>query len=306
MEESKFAVTFWGVRGGYPMPGPSTVTYGGNTTCIEVEAGEQRIVIDGGTGIIKLGKKIVQEHYETGKPINLALLLTHTHHDHTQGFPFFVPTRHPASTLYMFGPMLVTENLAEVLDRALSPPVFPLGKEELYSKRTLEYAINGDTIVMPAFGEPPERYSLGQDPGPLPSEAIVIDVYHGYHHPKSGILFFRITYRGHSVVIATDTEGYIDIDRKLVDFAQDADLLIHDAEYDEHEYSEETVVRQGWGHSTWRMAANVAKAAEVKQLALTHHSPMHDDAYLESMLEKTRQIFPNSILAQEERTVHIL
>jgi ribonuclease BN (tRNA processing enzyme) len=131
-------------------------------------------------------------------------------------------------------------------------------------------------------------------------------VYHGYHHPKSGILFFRITYRGHSVVIATDTEGYIDIDRKLVDFAQDADLLIHDAEYDEHEYSEETVVRQGWGHSTWRMAANVAKAAEVKQLALTHHSPMHDDAYLESMLEKTRQIFPNSILAQEERTVHIL
>ena len=135
MTNAQLSVTFWGVRGGYPMPGPTTVKYGGNTTCIEVNAGNQRIIVDGGTGIIALGQQMLDEHFVTGRAIHATLLVTHTHHDHMQGYPFFVPTRHPVSTLHIFGPNLITDQLDDVLDRAMSPPVFPLGTWELPSTR---------------------------------------------------------------------------------------------------------------------------------------------------------------------------
>ena len=148
------------------------------------------------------------EFRATQRPIHATILITHTHHDHTQGFPFFIPTRHPASTLHLFGPHLVTENLDEVLKREICPPVFPLGTEELASTRTLRYARNGDLIVLAGYGQPPQQYHLGEDPGEIPPDAVAIHIMHGYHHPKSGILFSRIHYQGRSVVIATDTEGF--------------------------------------------------------------------------------------------------
>lgn len=307
MSEDKFTITFWGVRGGYPMPGPTTVKYGGNTTCIEIEIGKHHLVVDGGTGIIGLGKKMMQEHLETGEPIRATILVTHTHHDHTQGFPFFVPTRYYNSYLNFFGPhLLVTkERFEDFLDRVMQPPVFPIGLEELYSKRRIEQARHGDTIILTDPEMPALHYELGAEIDPYPEDAVVIKVNHGYHHPKNGILFFRISYKGRSVVIATDTEGYIGGDRKLIQFAQGADLLIHDAEYDEHEYANDTIVRQGWGHSTWRMAADVAIAAGAKKLVLTHHNPGHDDEYLESMLEKAKTIFPNTQLAREGEPIEV-
>jgi ribonuclease BN (tRNA processing enzyme) len=139
----------------------------------------------------------------------------------------------------------------------------------------------------------------------VPEDAVVINVNHGYNHPKNGILFFRIHYKNRSLVIATDTEGYVGDDQKLIKFTQEADLLVHDAEYDEHEYAQDFIVRQGWGHSTWRMAVNVAKAAQVKHLVLTHHSPGHPDAYLEQMLSKVQAVFPNAVLAQEGATLEV-
>lgn len=303
MTNDQLSVTFWGVRGGYPKPGPTTVKYGGNTTCIEVTAGGQRIIVDGGTGIIALGHHMLDESHATGNPIHATLLVTHTHHDHMQGYPFFVPTRYPISTLHIFGPHLVTDQLDDVLDRAMSPPVFPLGTYELSSTRVLEYVRNGDTLVLPACGAPPQRYRVNQTPDAPPVGAVTIKVYHGYHHPKSGILIFRIRHKNRSVVIATDTEGFCGGDRKLINFARDTDLLIHDAEYDDHEYADEAVIRQGWGHSTWRMATTVAKEACVGRLALTHHSPRHSDADLEAILKKAQIDFPDTFLAREGETV---
>ncbi|MBN1876376.1 MAG: MBL fold metallo-hydrolase [Anaerolineae bacterium] len=307
MNRDRFTVTFWGVRGGYPTPGPTTVKYGGNTTCVEIEVGKHRLIIDGGTGIIPLGRKIMQEHFATGEPIYATILITHTHHDHTQGFPFFVPTRLPESYLNFFGPkLLFGEPFEEFLGRVMHPPVFPIGLEELYSKRCIEETGRGDTIILTDPHELAQHYALGDAIPDTPDDVVIIKVDHGYHHPKNGILFYRISYKGHSVVIATDTEGYIGVDRRLVKFAQAADLLIHDAEYDEHEYAEEAVLRQGWGHSTWGMAVDVARAAEVKQLALIHHSPQHDDAYLEGMVTKAQAIFSNTILACEGESVELL
>ncbi len=306
MKDNQFNLTFWGVRGGHPMPGPTTVKYGGNTTCMEVNAGQHRIMLDAGTGAIELGKKMIGEHQASGDPINLVLLLTHTHHDHTQGLPFFFPTRHPASRISIFGPNLGNSHLEKILEREMSPPVFPLGLEELYSERTLTYVRHGDLIVLDNDHALPICYGLDEYPEDLDPDAVIIRANHGYNHPQHGIFFFRIEYRGHSLVIATDTEGYVGGDRKLIVLAQETDLLVHDAEYDTHEYADDTPIRQGFGHSTWNMAVEVAQAAKVKKLVLTHHSPGHDDAYLEQMLTKAQEHFPNTILAKEGETLHIL
>ncbi len=303
MNTDTFRLTFWGVRGGYPTPGPTTIKYGGNTTCFEIQAGKHRVIVDGGTGIIGLGEKILAEYRATGGKICLILLITHTHHDHTQGFPFFFPTRHPDGVIFTYGPKLKEEKLESVLNRAMSPPVFPLGLEELYSQRKVHEVYHGDLIVSEAACATPQLYHLGKAPAELPPHALSIRVCHGYHHPRNGILFYRISYQGKSIVIATDTEGYIGGDQKLIRFTQQADVLVHDSEYDEHEYADEQPVRQGWGHSTWRMATEVAIQAQVRQLVLTHHSPRHDDAYLEKMLQKAQAVFPNTLLAQEGQTL---
>ena len=127
--------------------------------------------------------------------------------------------------------------------------------------------------------------------------------YHGYHHPKKRHPLLPHQLPGRSVVIATDTEGFCGGDRKLINFTRDANLLIHDAEYDDHEYADESVIRQGWGHSTWRMATEVAAAAQVQRLALTHHSPGHNDADLETILVKAQTVFRNTFLAREGETI---
>ena len=308
MGQNNFTITFWGVRGGYPKPGPTTVKYGGNTTCFEVQAGKHRIIIDGGTGLIALGAKMMRELATTQKPSRATILVTHTHHDHTQGFPFFVPTHHYANYFDIFGPeLLITrEPFEEFLDRVMQPPIFPIGIEELYCQRRTEQTKHGDTLVLLDHKHPAIRCGLGQPLPKLNAESVVIKVNHGYNHPKNGVLFFRIEYQGRSIVIATDTEGYVDNDQKLIRFSQNVDLLIHDSEYDLDEYSGKSgVIRQGWGHSTWRMAVNVAQAAHAQKLVLTHHSPHHDDAYLEAMLAKVQTVFPNSLLAQEGLTLPI-
>ena len=139
----------------------------------------------------------------------------------------------------------------------------------------------------------------------VPNEAVSIKVQHGYNHPRNGIIMYRISYLGRSLVFATDIEGYVGGDRKLINLARGADLLIHDAEYDEQEYANKTTIKQGWGHSTWRMAVEVAQAAGVKRLALTHHSPLHDDAYLDSMERKAQAVFPATFMAREGEAIDL-
>jgi len=305
MSKESFTVKFRGVRGGYPMPGPTTVNAGGNTTCIEVRVGGHLIIVDAGTGIISLGQEMMAHYLATGEPMRATILITHTHHDHTQGFPFFLPARHAGGTLYIFGPKLLEENLQEVLARAMAPPVFPLGLEELDSCRWIQHIRQGDLIVLTDPTAPPQLLGLRDDQGYVPPDAVTVKIYYSYNHPKAGVLIFRISHQGRSVVVATDTEGYVGGDQRLVRFAQETDFLIHDAEYDEEEYADQDVIRQGWGHSTWRMATDVALAAGAKRLALFHHSPGHDDAFLEAMEHKAQAVFPTAFIAREGMTVEL-
>ena len=307
MGSDRFTLTFRGVRGGYPMPGSTTVGYGGNTTCFEIWAGEHLIIVDVGTGAINLGQEMLARHRATGKSIRATILFTHLHHDHTQGLPFFRPLIHPRAVLHIFGPRpSESTTLENGLIHDIQPPAFPLGLEDLYSERHFQHIRGRDRIVLGKPGESPQVLTIHDAQQDMLASSVTIDVHHGYHHPQSGILMYRISYQGRSLVIATDTEGFVGGDRQLIEFARGTDLLIHDSEYDEHEYADQAPVRQGWGHSTWRMAVDVAQTAEVERLALFHHSPAHSDDYLDEMEGRAQKVFPETFMAKEGMTVSLL
>jgi phosphoribosyl 1,2-cyclic phosphodiesterase len=297
-------VTFWGVRGSYPSPGPQTVRVGGNTACVEVCAGQHRIILDAGTGIIRLGSALAAQHYADKTPITATLLFTHTHHDHTQGFPFFKPLYFQTTTLYVFGPKTLEQDLHEVLSRAMLPPVFPITLDQLPCVRVVRNLNESETLVLARDHMEPQVVTGRLPPTLNVPENVLIHVLRSYAHPQ-GVYIYRIEYQGKAIVYATDTEGYVGGDQRLVRFARDATLLIHDAQYTEAEYSNPQMSKQGWGHSTWQMAVNVAQMARVQQLVLFHHDPDHSDEMLEKLECDARAAFPATRLAHERMTLEM-
>ncbi len=301
-DDSHFSITFWGVRGGYPKPGPGTVKFGGNTTCLEVRAGEHLIIIDAGTGIIGLGDKLIAQHRIDHKPIVATLLFTHTHHDHTQGFPFFAPSHLSSSVLYIFGPKLLHQDLEVVLTNAMLPPVYPIRLDELGSMRVIRNIGKDEMIVFGDPNDPPQVCKASRECGPCSPCEVVVRIMRSYAHPQ-GVFIYSVEMKGHKLVIATDVEGYVGGDRRLIEFAKGADVLVHDAEYTTEEYLDGRYSRQGWGHSTWEMAVQVAQEAHVGQLVLTHHNVHHDDAFLEEMERQAQERFPATRMAYEGLTL---
>ncbi len=303
-DKQSFSVTFWGVRGGYPKPGVTTNQFGGNTTCLEICAGRHLISIDAGTGIIGLGEKLVAQHRVDKSPIVATILFTHTHHDHTQGFPFFIPLYIGSSVMYIFGPKLLHQDLEAALARAMLPPAHPVSLDELNSMRFVRNISESESIVFRAPSAAPEVCNVFHEcEACLPGE-VRVQVMRGYAHPQ-GVFMYRIEMDGRKMVVATDTEGYIGGDRRLIHFAQDADLLIHDAEFTTEEYLGAPASKQGWGHSTWEMAIEVAQAANVKQLALTHHNALHDDDFLAQVEQDAQARFPAAVVACEGLTIEL-
>ncbi len=304
MAKQTFAVTFWGVRGGYPKPGPTTIQFGGNTTSIEVRAGPHLIIVDAGTGIIGLGEKLVAQHHADQKPIVATILFTHTHHDHTQGLPFFMPSYLGSSVLYIFGPKQLHQDLEAALAHAMLPPAHPISLDELSSMQVIRNIYDSDMIALGEPDAPPQVCNVYREYDECYPWKVRVRVMRGYAHPQ-GVLFYRIEMEDKKVVVATDTEGYFGGDKRLIHFAREADLLIHDAEFTTEEYLDDKSSRQGWGHSTWEMAIELARAAGVKQVALTHHNALHDDAFLEDVERKARARFPGAFMAREGLTVEL-
>ena len=299
-----FAITFWGVRGSYPAPGALTARVGGNTPSLEVNAGKHRLILDAGTGAIVLGRAMVEQSRATQTPIVATLLFTHTHHDHTQGFPFFTPTHYQSTRLYVFGPKTLHQDLEEVLSRAMLPPVFPIMLDELPCLRVMRNLQEGEVIVLnPQESEPHVVFDRDAAEHESP-EVVRVRVLNSHAHPQ-GVFIYRIEYDGKAMVYATDTEGYIGGDQRLIQFARGADLLVHDAQYTEAEYTADSMSKQGWGHSTWPMAVAVARAAGVKQLALFHHDPQHSDDMLDELEKQAQSSFARTILAREGMTVDL-
>lgn len=306
MKTDGFTVRFWGVRGSYPVPGHSTVQVGGNTPCVEVQAGGHTILLDGGTGIIGAGRELVRRSQESGQPISAVILFSHTHHDHIQGIPYFAPAYVATSTIYLFGPRSVREQVEETLQRAMVPPNFPISVEDLRAVRVVRPLAETEAIwLLPGVSEPQVR-NVFRDPLSDEQEAVRIDVLKSYAHPQEGVYLYKISYKGHAVVYATDTEGYEGGDQRLIRFAQGADLLIHDAQYTLEEYLDSIASRQGWGHSTPEMALEVAEAAGVRYLAFFHHDPDHDDALLLEIEARAKKRFPGAMLAREGLVIDLI
>jgi phosphoribosyl 1,2-cyclic phosphodiesterase len=284
-------IKFWGVRGSYPTPGPGTVMVGGNTACVELQLGERTIVLDAGTGLIPLGRELTRRH-----ATEIVLLLSHLHHDHTQGFPFFIPAFLPNVKLHIFGPDGATESLRKVLEHNQSFETFPVSLRDMAASKNIQPVREPQFIIWDEEGVHIKESTDG-----LSEDAIDIQVHRSYAHP-GGVLVYRISWRGSSVVYATDTEGYAGMDRRLVKFAQNADLLIHDAQYLEEHYWGQLAgfpSTQGYGHSTAGMACEVAASARVGQLILFHHDPSYSDSVISEVEAEAKEKF-NKVQAAYE------
>ena len=284
-------VKFWGVRGSYPTPGAGTVKYGGNTACVEIRAGERTIVLDAGTGIIPLGRELARR-----RTLEVVLLFSHLHHDHTQGLPFFIPAYLPNAKLHLFGPDGTTESLRRVLEQNQSFDTFPVSLRDMASSKNIQPVRESQVIVWDEQGVHVTESAAG-----LSEEAVVIRIHRSYAHP-GGVFVYRISWHAKSIVYATDTEGYSGLDRRLVQFARDADVLIHDAQYlDEHYWGQLSGFpsTQGYGHSTVTMACKVAASARVGQLVLFHHDPSYSDETIAGMEASARKKSGNVQAAYE-------
>ena len=285
-------VKFWGVRGSYPTPGADTVKFGGNTSSVEIRAGDRTIILDAGTGIIPLGRELAR----TKRAGEVMLLFSHLHHDHTQGFPFFVPAYMPHAKLHIFGPDGTHESLKNVLEHNQSSETFPVSLREMASSKEIQAVREAQIIVWDESGVRVAESGVG-----VSEEAVVIRIHKSYAHP-GGVYVYRIMWHGKSVVYATDTEGYIGTDRKLVQFSKDADVLIHDAQYlDEHYWGQLAGFpsTQGYGHSTVSMACDVAAAARAGRLILFHHDPSYSDAMVTGMDATAKEKFGDAQAAYE-------
>jgi phosphoribosyl 1,2-cyclic phosphodiesterase len=289
-------IKFWGVRGSHPTPGEETVKYGGNTASVEIRAGERTIILDAGTGIIPLGRELARRASAQKRALEIVLLFSHLHHDHTQGFPFFVPAYMPNARLHIFGHGGTSETLSHVLEHNQSSETFPVSLRDMAASKDIHSVRESQIIVWEEAGVRLADSTVG-----FSDEAIIIRIHKSYAHP-GGVYVYRITWHGKSIVYATDTEGYVGTDRKLVAFARDADVLIHDAQYSEEHYRGQLAgfpSTQGYGHSTVTMACEVAAASEAGQLILFHHDPACSDEMVARMEADAKAQFSEAQTAYE-------
>ena len=273
-EQQEFCVTFWGVRGSIASPGPETVRYGGNTSCLEVLCGDQRLIFDGGTGLRKLGGKLVGQG-----SLDTDIFFTHCHFDHVCGLPFFVPFFIPGNRIRLWAGHLLPENtLQHVLIEMMIAPLFPVPPDIFQADVTYNNFHCGETLT--------------------PSDGITIRTA-PLNHPNRAT-GYRIDFNGKSICYLTDTEHFEDgPDRNLLDLAGGADLVIYDSCYTDEEYPR----FKGFGHSTWQEGVRLVEAAGAKSLVIFHHDPSHDDEFMDDVARQAEVVRPGTVVAREGMTL---
>jgi phosphoribosyl 1,2-cyclic phosphodiesterase len=264
------AVKFWGVRGSIACPSPQHVVYGGNTSCIEVFAGDQRLILDAGTGIRNLGHEFIKDGVNRG-----VLLLTHSHWDHINGFPFFGPA-FMAKSHYTIcaGHLHNSVGIENVLASQMANPLFPVPLEALQAELVFQDFQAGET------------WKIGD-----------IEIRTAPLNHPNGATGYRISHGGKSVCYITDTEHLPGKpDQNVLGLIEGADLVIYDATYSDDEFT----AKVGWGHSTWQEGIRLSRAANVRQLALFHHDPDHDDDYMRKVEVDARNVWDGTIVAREQ------
>lgn len=280
-------VKFYGVRGSYPTPGQGTVRYGGNTTCVtiykEIDGKICRLIFDCGTGIIQLGRDVIANYFEGKEDINIRLFFTHLHPDHTQGFPFFAPNYFRDCNFYLYGMESLRKDVGELMALTMLPPTFPIEYKDLKSRRIHKTIRDGDVIKAFIINGAGEKVCV--------FEIETLQVF-APTHPQQGCLYYRVTdtETGKSVVCVWDNESPYCGDKRVIRFAKDANVMIHDAMYTLREYEDNTMIVHGFGHSTPKLAfENAIQAGITDALILTHFNPAHDDTMLDEIGEDVKQ-----------------
>ncbi|MCD8378148.1 MAG: MBL fold metallo-hydrolase [Candidatus Gastranaerophilales bacterium] len=307
---SEFKVKFRGVRGSYPVANEKYLKYGGNTSCVEVNAGGHLIILDAGTGLIELGTELMTEYIESGstiterKPINAVILISHIHQDHIIGIPFFKPMHLASTKLYLFGGVAQDEKLETELSRLLFTKTFPLDLGDIAAELKIT-DLNETNYIILSKNKPPivERvydfYSrqCGDDD-------VVISCYKSFAHPQSGVFVYKISYKGKSLVYASDKESYPGGDKKLIKFARNCNLLIHDAQYTTEDYLSLYTPKQGFGHSTYEMALDAKNQIGAEKLVFFHYDPAYDDDKIDELTSVYEK--DNAIMAKEGLEIELL
>jgi phosphoribosyl 1,2-cyclic phosphodiesterase len=273
----------WGCRGSLATPGPDTIRYGGNTSCVEVQLNSGHVlVLDAGTGMRPLGVGM-----QMPESAELHILLSHLHLDHLQGLGFFRPLFNPDLDIHIWGPASPVQPLADRIAMYLSPPLFPVSLEDVPARLTFHDAPEEPVVI----GSAALRSSKVKHQGPT--------------------VGYRIEEGGQTLVYVPDHEPSLGVELRSVppewmsgyDIAREADVLLHDAQYRDDEYG----AHIGWGHSCLADALHFADKARVRNLVLFHHDPYHTDDELEALLKDAQEIWPQATngicLAHEGMTI---
>jgi phosphoribosyl 1,2-cyclic phosphodiesterase len=264
-------IKYYGVRGSVPAPGRHTIHYGGNTPCVAVWCGPELIILDAGTGIRILGDELMQGEFGQGKG-RAAILISHTHWDHIQGFPFFLPGYVKGNNIELHGILQINKSLEIAMHHQQQYQNFPVLLSQMPSNIRFSAVQEGEVL------------SIGQ-----------VRIKNAELNHPGGCIGYRIEHNGRSLVYATDTEHYNTVDLRLLTLARGADVMIYDTMYTAEEYCQ----HMGYGHSTPEKGIELAREAGVRALHFFHHAPNHSDEMLDAMLQKARESFPETYVAQE-------
>lgn len=281
MGANDIIVTFWGVRGSRPVPGPLTLKYGGNTPCVQVQIGKRLFILDAGTGICNLGQHLMQ-----GKDkIKGEIFITHTHWDHIQGFPYFTPAFIKGNHFVLYGQNKANQSFANLMRGQMQYPYFPVALEQMGADIEFREVKSGEEI------------DLG--------DGIKVKTMRN-NHPGDSISY-RLENERAACCYVTDTEHYVSVDANLLNFIKDADLVIYDANFTDEEYVGENGFNSkiGWGHSTWREGVKLALRARVRTLVLFHHATHRRDEDLAKIERQAQEIFPGCIAAREGMAISL-
>lgn len=279
---SSARVKLWGVRGSIPIPGPATIRYGGNTTCVELRADGEIIVLDAGTGIRPLGLALEKEF--GSRPITVTVLITHVHWDHIQGFPFFVPAYNDKNQIRVFGYDGADSGLREILKGQMATPFFPVklydlpGKIYIKKLQKMEFNIGKVRVQSKLMNHPGVcmGYRLFTSSGSI---AFLPD-----NEPYDA---FKLHSARSHLLSPEQTQKRAEAERAgLVQFLERCDVLILDSQYTDEEYQ----AHVGWGHGSLTTGVTLALDAQVRKLVLFHHDPNHDDAMVDEMVKQARAL----------------
>jgi phosphoribosyl 1,2-cyclic phosphodiesterase len=272
----EFSVRFWGVRGSIACPGEAYVRFGGNTSCLEVRCGSHLILLDGGTGLRELGRKLDQEG-----PLDADIFFSHSHLDHIVGIPFFRPLFNPKNRFRLWaGHLVPNHELNGVLCAMMAEPLFPV-PPAVFSASTEFHDFHAGETLTPRAGITVRTARL--------------------NHPN-GATGYRIEFGGRVLCYVTDTEHVPGKpDKTILELISGADLFIYDCTYTDEEFPRFV----NWGHSTWQEGVRLADAANARRLVLFHHDPAHDDHFMDKVAADADELRPGTLVAHEGMAIHL-